>query len=391
MSTRKARHPGAAVRLWVIPPAVLTDVGTHMSEAGILGEHAPGAGLFLWNLARDLTLWATTDAESRPHLFRADVMRHRSRELVSSGLPPEVAAWLDLLLSVVYESSCAASPGGILTDAVRRLARWAERGGMAETALTLAQAAALAEPLDARAAMLAGDTALTFGRLTRADSWFQRAVAIARRVRDRHTYSGSYRRLGDVYVRQRRYAEAEDRFRRGLRAARRHKSTRTEAVEALIGLVEVAIAAGRYEDALGWERRAARVVTHDEARQANLAGACVDLWMWKEDFGRALQGLEALWMDAITVAQRMYLLARIAHAAAGAGERARLGDAWGEAWQLAHEPKSGTAQDRFRTFLELSRAAELGGDPLRARSALQAAAANANGGDDETRSRRSAA
>lgn len=94
--------------------------------------------------------------------------------------------------------------------------------------------------------------------------------------------------------------------------------------------------------------------------------------MWMGDFRRALQCLQVVRMSATTPGKHMDVWARIAHAAAAAGDRERLIESWARCWALATEPGA-ERRARFHAFLELHRAAALGGDGRRAGRALQAA------------------
>lgn len=376
---RRRRAP--ASRRWLIPPAMLNDPGAEMSELGILLEHSPRDGLLLWNLARDLALWAVTPAESRTDLFAPGTTRSRAQDVALSSLPLAVATWLDLLVSVVY-GSLGLPDDGLVTETCTRLVGWARSAGKAETALSFAQAAALAEPMAADAALLAGVTAAAFARFERADSWLHRAIGIGRRVRDRRTYSDSFRHLGDLARRRGDLKLAEVQFKRALKAARRC-GYRAGYGEALIGLVQVATETGRFDDAVRWEELAGRAVSRDAAAESRLARASVDLWMWRGDYKRALQGLERVRLDAGSRADRMLVLARIAHAAAALGEKQRLIETWTDAWEMAQNGGDLTRQALFRTYLELQRAAEFAGDAKRAAAALRAAGGHVSGAADE--------
>lgn len=357
------------LRRWLVPPAMMSDPGEEMSDLKILGEHPREDALLLWTVARDLVLWGTTPATEREGLFDAGARKQRSQQLKRSGLPPEVTTCMEVLVSLLHTPIV---PGvAVVTEVCHQVVRWAAANRMAETALAFAQVAALADPMDARAAALVGRTAVAFGRLVRADSWFQRTVAIGRRVRDWRPYVASYHGMGEVALRRGRTSDAEAKFTKALRGARRH-GYRAEGAVALIGLFRAAVEAGRVEDAVAWEARAARAVRGDENGQLALAEAAVDLWMGMGDYRRALQCLAIARLGATTPAKRMEVWARIAHAAAGDGDRERLIEAWTRCWALATE-EGAERGARFHAFLELHRAAALGGDGRRAGRALQAA------------------
>lgn len=365
------RRPAA--RRWLIPPPLLSDPGgEHVPDIAIVAEHPRTSALLFWNAVRDLMQWATCPQELRTELFPTETARVRTHQLETAELPPDVATWLELLMGVLYGLADVPRPG-MLTDVCERLAGWAAAKGKVETAVGFAQGAALAEPMDARAACLAGEFAASFGKSARAESWFQRAVGIARRRNDWRIYASSYHGLAEVALRRGAWRYAEERFRFGLRAARRN-GFRSEQADGYIGLLRVAVATGRFEEARRWESRARRLVGRGPERLQKLAAASVDLWMHTGDYARALEGLEILRLDTTSREQRMYVLARIAHASAGIGDIHRLSDAWTQAWDLAESAVSAPRQLRYHTFIELHRAAALTRDQVRAVRALNFAA-----------------
>jgi tetratricopeptide (TPR) repeat protein len=273
---------------------------------------------------------------------------------------------------VIYGLPAVPRPG-MLTDVCERLAGWAAPQGKIETAIGFAQGAALAEPMDPRAASLVGEIAASFEKHARAESWFQRAVGIARRRHDWRTYARSYHGMAMLALHRGALRDAEERFRLGLRAARRN-GFRSEQADGYIGLLRVAVETGRFDEARKWEELARRLVGSVTDKLQELAAASVELWMHTGDYTRALEGLEILRLDATSREQRMYVLARIAHAAAGIRDFSRLSDAWPQAWILAEATVSASRAVRYRTFIELHRAAALSRDLVRAARALNAAA-----------------
>lgn len=247
--SREPRPGRRSSRRWLVPPAMMSDPGEEMSDTKILGEHPKDDALLLWNLARDLVLWGTTPSALRDGLFETGARKQRGQELRRSGLPPEVTTCLEVLVSRLHTPT--ESGVAVVTQVCHQVVRWAAANRMAETALAFAQAAAVADPMDARAAALVGRTAAAFGRLVRADSWFQRTVAIGRRVRDWRSYVASYNGMGAVALRRGQTGDAEAKFTKALRGARRH-GYGDEGALALIGLLRAAIEAGRMEDAVSW-------------------------------------------------------------------------------------------------------------------------------------------
>lgn len=357
-----------------------SDPGEEISEVKIFDEHATADALLLFNVVRDLVLWGITPVEARGELFSPEAGRERLRQVGASGLPADVVTWLDVLASVLHVPNVLPR-AGVVTEVCQRIARWAAGGQKPETALAYAQAAAIAEPMDARAALLVGEMAAAFRRLQRADTWFQRAIAIARWVRDPESYAVGFEQAGWLALARGGSAhDAENKFRRALRAARR-RGIAGAATNALVGLLQVAVDRGIVEEALARHERASRAVRRNRTGGARLSAAEVDLWMLTGDYARALESLDRVRLDVTTPAERLLVLARTAHAAAGAGDRERLSEAWPVGWALAREAGL-PVRIRIRAALELQRAAAIVEDNVRAGDALRLATELSNGGAD---------
>jgi tetratricopeptide (TPR) repeat protein len=349
---------------------MMSDPGEQISELKIFDEHSARDALLLFTVVRDLVLWGITPADQRSELFAPEAGRERIHQLAAARLPANVATWLDVVVSVLHAPKLSPRAGAV-TEVCQRIARWAASGRMPETALAFAQAAAIAEPMDARAALLVGETAADFGKAQRADSWFQRAIGIARRVRDWESYALSYEKAGWLALARGQMPDAENKFRRALHAARRHGIVGA-GTNALVGLLQLALETDRIEDAKLWHERAARAVRRTRVGEARLMAVAVDLWMRTGDYARALESLDRVRLDATTPAERVLGLARTAHAAAGAGDRDRLIETWPTAWALTKD-KALPRMVRLRSAIELHRAAGIEGDTVRAADALRLA------------------
>jgi tetratricopeptide (TPR) repeat protein len=154
----------------------------------VLAEGDGALGLVLWQELRHLRDWLLTPPERRAGLFHAAPPR-RALELRSAARveAPELAGALEVLRSVRGRGG-AASPVA-RADACGEVARWAEGRGAAETAVEFADLAAWLDPGSAARANVAGRLSRLADEYARAELWFERGIALARRADDRVEYT----------------------------------------------------------------------------------------------------------------------------------------------------------------------------------------------------------
>lgn len=301
-------------RRWRVPPAI-----THGSEAfegaGILEEIPGKLGLLLWQSVRDVTLWAGTPAEAREGLFTPGAERERRAALQTAAVDPALEPALARVAEILGRPN--ATTGELMARACHRVAEWADERDLTATAIAFVQAAALAAPLDA-------DTACTLARLARrraeharAETWFRRAIALARQSGDWSAYSLAFLGLGNLYVLRGSFPVARRFYVRALRAARRHS------LHALAGmtfhdLFVLAVASGRPHEAERAAREAHREYGRDHPRLRALAHDVACFWMEQGHPARALSVFRALLPRVTRPAERLVALANLA----GAGEEA---------------------------------------------------------------------
>jgi tetratricopeptide (TPR) repeat protein len=127
------------------------------------------------------------------------------------------------------------------------VARWAAACRAISTAVSFAQAASFVVPDDGSLALEAGRIAAKFRRNAVAETWLRRAVALARRARDKAVYAGAL--LEHAWVRlQVAPEDGPAGFQRAIRAARRGGQGDVRAL-GHYGLARAAMARGDYHDA----------------------------------------------------------------------------------------------------------------------------------------------
>jgi tetratricopeptide (TPR) repeat protein len=238
------------------------------------------------------------------------------------------------------------APGSAQPEAVSRacqhIAAWADAEGHSATSIAFAQAAAAALPGDASTAFAVGRTARRRAEYARAETWFRRAIALARQSGDWTSYALAFSGLGNLYVQRGNYPAARRFHVRALRAARRH-SLRQIQGSALHDLFVISAAGGSSGEAERMARGAFEAYGAEHPRLSILAHDIAYLWMEQGHFGPALTVFEALLPHLRRHEDRMVGLANIVRASAGAGDRRRFDEAWDEVWDgLARNENTGT-------------------------------------------------
>jgi tetratricopeptide (TPR) repeat protein len=348
-----------ANRRWCIPPAILREPDETLEASHILEEVPGDLGLLLWRALRDVTLWASVEPERRGALFRVGAAERRLVLLSEVEIP----GTLELSLATL-----AAVPGnaaGVRPEAVSlactRVAGWAEEARVRGTAVAFAQAAALAVPHRAGPAYHVGRMALAWGRTARAETWFRRAVGLARRSGEWDAYARSYVGMGTLLAGRGAHDAARRHYVKGMRAARRHGLLDIRAL-ALHGILRLALCTGALDDAERLARLAARAYGRDHPQRGELLQDLAALWIARGRHGRAVTVLRKLLAGRSAAEDRVAGLALLARAAAGSGDLRLYEDAWGAAWALA---TAVPPAENPGALLDLARAAEERSDWLR--------------------------
>jgi tetratricopeptide (TPR) repeat protein len=347
MPSTTPRRPG---RRSPPPPAILRAPGETLEGADILDEFRGALGVLLWRAVRSVTLWSAVPAGERTQLFAPASARRWLRDAAAPEAPRPLRRLLRTLASVL--ASTHAGSERRAAHACLEVSRWAEREGAPGTALCFAQASACAAPADAAGALATGVLALQRGQDARAESWLRRALVLARRQADRSVHAEACLHLGGLLERRGQKFAAERLYLRAARLARR-SGLRHVRSDALLALFRKA-ARGDAREAAEYARAAFGALGPADARVSELAYELACFYLAREDHAAALPLLKCLLPHGGTVASPALLLACIARAAAGTGDRALYADASGRAWErlvTSEQDPSGTV------YLELACAA----------------------------------
>jgi len=354
-------------RRWRTPPAI-----THGAEPyeglTVLEEVKGPLGFLLWQAARDVNLWAAATPEERAGLFvpGADASLHAL--IRSAGVDVQLESPLMTIVRMTGSPETARPEGVEL--ACQHIAHWADNQGFLATAICFGQAAALAVPMDAGAAYAVGRMARRRAEYSRAETWFRRAVALARQTGDWQSYALAFSGLGNLYMQRGNFPAARRFHVRALRAARRH-SLRAIQGSAQHDLFVLAAGSNQKDEAERYARGAFESYGPEHPRLPALANDLAYVWMERGHFGPALTVFEALLPHMQRQEDRLVCLANIVRAAAGTGERKLFEQMWDDVWDgLSRD--DGT-EKAAQVLLELAHGAAQLGETERAERAAERA------------------
>jgi tetratricopeptide (TPR) repeat protein len=355
-------------RPWCLPPAVTREPGETLEGVHVLDEFPAELSLALWTALRDVSLWAATPEERRTALFSPNAETRRREHTAQTRLDPALDLALGTLATVVSHSGQASA--AVVSLMCLEVSRWArDKGGMG-TAVSFAQAGALASPEDPAPALAVGRLALEWGRPARAETWLRRSIGLARRAKDWESYGGACVVLGEIYLRSERLLAAERFYLFAARVARRQQLRNIRA-EAMHGLMRVRMAAG--DDLEAAERFAAlaqRAYGRAHARASELLYDMTHLWLRRGEWERAVPQLRRLLSLFTDPGKRMVCHALLAHASAALGDALSYEMSWKEAWTLKDRP--GTAPHVPTALAHLGKAAACVHDWLRVQQTVRA-------------------
>jgi tetratricopeptide (TPR) repeat protein len=337
----KALHarPGAQRRPILVAATPVLHPEDLGEGADVLLEHPGPLGVPLWGALRDFMLWVQTPAGERAALFGPGAGEARRSALCVLRDEPEL--WTPLLTLAQMTDAPERADHARLVHAVRSVARWAERKGTPATRLAFTTAAALALPDQPAAALEAARQARDLARHAHAETWFRRAIRLAR-GRDWESYAWGFIGLGVLYVRAGNTPAARAVLSRALRAARKRRMWPV-AGSAYHHLFVISSDAGRMEEAYHYARAALEAYGEQHPRLPALAHDLACYWADMGQFGRAVPVLEAAVQLLANAGERVIALGNVVRSSAGAGDRARYEQARAEVMAEMENPGVGTA------------------------------------------------
>jgi tetratricopeptide (TPR) repeat protein len=347
--------PAGRTRRWRVPPP-LTRSGELLEGAEILGEVEGPVAVLLWKSLRSVSLWASAGPREQAELFSAGARARREAEVLATA--PEEALREPLRVFAEVLGRPTRVRRETVSLACRQVVQWADARGAYETALAFAQLAALSCPGDASLAHEVGRLARRQLQHARAESWYRRAVMLARQTGDWTSYGRAYLGLGSLAMQRGSLPAARRAHIKALRSSRRHGLVEIQAM----ALHDLFVVAYETEDARTAQRYARAAFRLYGARHANLPRLAHDLsvlWLGQGEFARARAVLTAL-LPHLDASSRMQGAANLARAAAGAGDREGFEDAWRQV--MEHLPALRFTHRAAPSLVNLARAASTLGE-----------------------------
>lgn len=341
--------------------------GDTLEGVSILEEVEGDRGVALWQLLRDVTLWAEVEPEHRTGLFRAGASERIRSRLGGADSAAPVNVALQVLLAMVAAPQSAT--GETLALSCLQVTRVLADEGALRTAAEFAQAAAVADDASGEAAVEAGAYARRLGRAVSAELWFRRAIALARRRGQRPAYARACNELAQLAEDQGDLDRARTFRVRAYRAARRW-AVRDERGAALEGLARLALRRGSLDDALRHARSAKRTYGRAHPRTGAVLLALGEIHLRREDYPDALQALQAALERDLELEEEIVGWSLLSHAAAGAGDQSLLEEAWDRTHHLLNEVDRSAG---IHALMRLVRAASLAEHPQRVEAAARRA------------------
>jgi tetratricopeptide (TPR) repeat protein len=326
----------------------------------VLDEVRTGTGVALWEFLRDADLWSTTPPESRGRLFVPGLARRRRERLASMGAVRELRQQLEAIGRAL--DGRARNPAAQLTQACHALSRWASEQGLPHTALAFAHSAALATPDEPSPAYAVGLLARRSAEYRRAETWFRRTLALARRTADWNYYGLACIGLGNLNRQRGDYPTARIWYIKALRVSRRRGLWDVRPM-ALHDLFCVAANGGHSEEAEGWARRAFRAYGRRHPRLVVLAHDVARFWLEGQRYDEALQVFRAVLPHISRLTERRVVMSNMALSAAGMGDRLTFAAMWSETWRLVDDYED--TERVAEALVALAQGAAALGDPDR--------------------------
>jgi len=320
-------------RRWVVPPG-LPSAEEPFEGWYVIDELRTPLGLLFWQTLRDVEMWTLVAPEHRARLFSAGSHGRRRERIAALELAPALRLPLEQLTRVLDPRHPPAADAA--TEACQAVSRWATDNALPRTALAFAQCAAMATPDRPSPAFQVGLLARRSAQHRRAETWFRRTLALARRTRDWNYYGLACIGVGNLYRQRGDYPAARGWFVKALRVARRHGLWQVRPM-AMHDLFCVAANAGHVEEADAFARRAFRAYGRRHPKLVALAHDVARFWLLRGDYDHALQVFRAVLPHLTRVPERRLAASNMARAAAGVGDRMTFAAMWSETWRMVDD------------------------------------------------------
>jgi tetratricopeptide (TPR) repeat protein len=307
-----------------VPPP-LTRGDEKFEGSSVLTEFEGDFGILLWQSLRNVLLWSATDPARRKGLFSSGAEERRRVKLLSADMDDALRAPLAVLARLL------ADPAGAdrrrVSSACLKIADWAEKKEALATALAFTQAAALSGSNDARISYAVGRIARQRAEYPRAETWFRRAILLGRQGGDWESYAMAFGGLGNLYMQRGSLPAAQKALLRSYRAAKR-KGLRNVQGMALHDLFVIALKRLQFREAEELAGAALKAYGPGHPRLPALGHDVTVFWINQGCYAPALTVLTALRPHLQGPVDQALVLAHMAEAAAGIGDRKTYEESW---------------------------------------------------------------
>jgi tetratricopeptide (TPR) repeat protein len=289
----------------------------------VLQSGSDAIDLALWQVLRDVLLWARTPAENRRVLFRLPNETVRERMAAAADAAPLLADPLAVLARIRLLPDQVAPER--IAAACDHVYEWAERAGLLAVAVHFAEASAHVEPMNPRWAVRAGymtRTAAGPEMFARSEQWHTRAFALAAQQHDRDMALRALTGAGALAHDRGDYAQARRYYLRAATRALRTSRKRRAAVAFHYAFV-VDVETEHFRVAVRDANAALRNYPLHDERIPALAHDVAFLLITHRHYRTALRLVDGLAdrVDGITTRGALYGIAARAAAGAGAEDR----------------------------------------------------------------------
>lgn len=291
------------------------------SERGILDEIPSVVGLALWQLLRHVRDWVDCEASQREQLFHTELQpwvntKYRHAEIEA----PRIAAAIGTLHTL--QRAPLTTEAAVVADACSHIAEWASGFGWGETAIQFAEAAAAADS-SAHRANEAGRIARENGEYARAESWFERGIALGRQQRDSIAYTRGHIGYGILCQTMGRDKRARRHFNTASIAARK-RGRFWLAAEAQHDLLLMMAERGEYAQATEHAKKAFRWYPKHHPRFPFFVADFAFCLVCQAHYHEAIELISAC-LDTLTEpAEQVLAVSVLARACGGLGDVARF-------------------------------------------------------------------
>jgi tetratricopeptide (TPR) repeat protein len=298
---------------------------TPFEGAEILDEIPGTVGLVLWQRLRDVLLWASVPVSARADLYCES---HHIEEM-----PPfmrETGGHALLVHPLRTIEALCMSPEFIGSDPVisacLRIGEWATGEGYVTTAVHYAEAAHYLRPDDSGLAFNAGRACRRRAAYERAETWFRRAIYLARSNSDWISYADALLGWGNMEFQRANFNAARTLYLRAWRTARKGKVRKLGAA-AQHNLLLLAIELRDWDATAPHARLAYELYPADNERWPYLAHDVALAWMWQGYFREALPVFLEAFRLFTTPVERLQVWSNIGRTAAALGDSTKFFEA----------------------------------------------------------------